>query len=99
MDKIDILMEKLLNMNLSVNNLIVINPEAETIIHEIAEMCRKTELYKELEESIKVRYAHISADELYSQMLHKIVDAPTKFHIASVIRIMIPAIDDALNNQ
>ncbi|MDD3662276.1 MAG: hypothetical protein PHT84_00215 [Candidatus Pacebacteria bacterium] len=70
--------------------------ESKNLIEEIAEECRKTELYKHFTEKEKEYAEGLTAEEVFRDMVCKIAAAPTKIHAIASAKLLIPIIDDKL---
>lgn len=90
--------EKLLEMDIiTEDNKVIFTLESKMLIHEIAEECKSTEVQKANYEKGQKYGEDKTAEDLYIDMLMKIVNAPTRFHMMAVTRLLIPLIDDKLN--
>lgn len=87
---IDELMEKLLEEPVVDNNEIVFTSRAVELIHEISEKCKGIQIVEQTREQ---------AEEVYYDMLRKIVDAPTTLHMKCSVRMLIPIIDRKLRER
>jgi len=74
---IDELMEKLLEEPVVDNNEIVFTSRAVELIHEISEKCKGIQIVEQTREQAEEYAKDLSAEEVYYDMLRKIVDAPT----------------------
>lgn len=79
--------------------------KSRSIIHDVAEYSRKTELYKRFKDSSNAFMAewrteeNVTAKDVYLHMLSKIADAPTMLHRNTAILLFIPIIDDMLTGK
>lgn len=97
MKNVDKKIETLLEMDIvGDDNKVTFSQEAKDIIHEIAEECKAIELVKSNEDKAETYGVGLSAEEVYVDMLYKIVNAPTTFHRIATPRLMIPIIDQKL---
>lgn len=96
----DDLINELLDMDLvDENDRVMFTDKSKELIQIIAVQCRHTEMYKKATDK-GVEYAkEMTAEELYIDMLVKIVNAQTNFHMLSVPRVLIPLLDDKLNGD
>lgn len=94
---IDEMIEQLLDMDIvGDGNTVTFSGEAKQLIHEIAEKCNTIPIVNETKEQAE-RYAEgLSAEQVYVDMLHKIVKAPTRIHMRMSARMLIPIIDKKL---
>lgn len=69
---------------------------AKEIIHETAKECRKTRLYQKNIDKRKTYEEGLTAAEVYLDMCNKIISAPTTLHMQAVPIMLIPVIDDKL---
>lgn len=70
--------------------------ETRRLISEVAEYCRKTELYNHVKKKEPEFIRTKSAEYLYNHMIVKIARAPGLYHYLGAVILMMPAIDDAL---
>lgn len=96
---IDELMEKLLEEPVADNNEIVFTSRAVELIHEISEMCKGIQIVEQTREQAEEYAKDLSAEEVYYDMLCKIVDAPTTLHMKCSVRMLIPIIDRKLRER
>ncbi len=97
MRDIDEMVERLLDMDIiGEDNSITFTDEAKKLIHEISERCMDATLIVENKDRIDQYGEGLSAEEVYVDMLHKIVDAPTSMHMRMTVRLLIPIIDQKL---
>jgi len=68
-------------------------------IHTAAVLAKETNVYKRREGKLPERWEKASFNELYTEMLYKILNAPTQLHMMCTPRIMLPAIDEALRRE
>ncbi len=66
------------------------------LIHEISEMCNDIPLVKDTKEQAEKYAEGVTAEQVYVDMLHKIVEAPTRLHMRAAVRMLIPIIDKKL---
>lgn len=97
---IDEMVERLLDMDIiGEDNSITFTDEAKQLIHEISEECMKTSMIVENKDRMDEYGKGISAEEVYVDMLHKIVDAPTSLHMCMSARLLIPIVDQKLREE
>lgn len=95
--EIDGMIEKLLEMEIvGEDNLVVFSTEAKQLIHEIAVKCSTIPIVDETKEQAEEYARDLSAEQIYIDMLYKIVDAPTRIHMRMSVRMLIPVIDKKL---
>ncbi len=100
MRDIDEMVERLLDMDIiGENNSITFTDEAKQLIHEISERCMDATLIVENKDRIDQYGKGLTAEEVYVDMLHKIVDAPTSLHMRMSARLLIPVIDQKLQEE
>lgn len=78
---------------------VVFTDKALGLIHEIAEKCKDIPVVKENQRQMEEYAAGLSAEEIYMDMLNKIVEAPTKIHMKMSARLLIPIISAKLKTQ
>lgn len=93
---IDELMEKLLEEPVADNNEIVFTSRAVELIHEISEKCKGIPIVEKTRERAEDYGKDLTAEQVYYDMLCKIVDAPTILHMKCSARMLIPIIDQKL---
>lgn len=81
------------------DNTVEFSEEAKKLIHEVAEKCRKLPVYKDNIDKADIYKADITAGEIYLDMCLKIVNAPTQIHMMAVPKMMLPVIDDKLQEE
>ena len=69
------------------------------LIHEISEMCKDIPLVEDTKEEAEKYAEGVTVEQVYVDMLYKIVEAPTRFHMRAVVRILIPVIDRKLKES
>ena len=72
---------------------VVFTDRALELIHEIAEKCKDIPVVKESQKQMEEYADRLSAEEIYVDMLIKIVAAPTAIHMRMSARLLIPIID------
>ena len=91
------MVEKLFDMDIvGDNNTVTFSDEAKQLIHEIAEMCNTIPIVNETKGQAKQYGAGLTAEQVYIDMLYKIVHAPTSIHMRMAARMLIPVIDQKL---
>lgn len=96
---IDELMEKLLEEPVVNNDEIVFTSRAVELIHEISEKCKGIQIVEQTREQAEKYAKDLSAEEVYYDMLRKIVDAPTTLHMKCSVRMLVPIIDRKLKER
>jgi hypothetical protein len=94
----DELIQELLDMDL-INDDDIVNftDDSKELIHIISEQCKNTAIYNTQADKINMYGNEMTAEELYIDLLVKIVNAPTSIHVMACTRILIPLIDSKLN--
>lgn len=95
----DELIEKLLEEPVADNNEIVFTSRAVELIHQISEMCKDVPIVKRTQEQAENYAKDLTAEQVYFDMLCKIVDAPTTLHMKCSARMLIPIIDRKLRER
>lgn len=99
MRDVDEMIERLLDMDIvGEDNSIVFTDGAKQLIHEIAEKCSTIPIVDETREQAEEYARGLSAEQVYTDMLYKIVEAPTRIHMRVSARMLIPIIDQKLQN-
>lgn len=96
---IDEMVEAILELKIMEGNEVNFTEEAKKMIHIAAEKARKTKVYEHNFERWPEEWKKAQPEDLFVEMLMKIVNAPTKIHMMAVPRLMLPAIDDAIRRQ
>ncbi len=78
------------------DNSIVFSAGAKRLIHNIAEKCSSIPIVQETQEQAEEYARGLSAEQVYTDMLYKIMEAPTKIHMRMSARMLIPIIDQKL---
>lgn len=78
------------------DNSIVFTSTAVELIREIAEKCNDIPIVQETQEQAEEYAKDLTAEQVYVDMLHKIVAAPTSIHMKMSARMLIPIIDKKL---
>lgn len=73
--------------------------ESKALIHEAAEECRKLPLYQDNKDKEETYKEGLTAGQVYADMCFKIINAPTPFHMMAVPKMMLPVIDDKLQED
>lgn len=69
------------------------------LIHQIADICKVFSLTEKRKERIETYAREKSAEDVYYDMLCKIVAAPTNMHMVSTVKLLIPVIDEKLKEK
>lgn len=97
--EIDKMIEELLGMDIvKADNTVVFSNKARQLIHEIAEKCSTISIVDETREQAEEYARGLSAEQVYTDMLYKIVEAPTRIHMRVSARMLIPIIDQKLRS-
>lgn len=91
---IDEMVSQLLDMELAgEDGRITFSKEAEMLIHQIAEKCSTVPIVQETQDQVEKYAQGLSAEQIYIDMLEKIVQAPARIHMRVAVRMLIPIID------
>ena len=93
---LDKMIEDLLEEPVVDNNEIVFTSRAVELIHEISEKCKGIQIVEQTREQAEEYAKDLTAEQVYYDMLCKIVDAPTTLHMKCSARMLIPLIDQKL---
>lgn len=100
MKKLDDMIADLLDMDIvKADNTVVFSNEARQLIHEIAEKCSTIPIVDETREQAEEYARELSVEQVYTDMLYKIVEAPTRIHMRVAARMLIPIIDQKLRSM
>ena len=69
------------------------------LIHEIAEMCNEIPIVQKTKEQAEDYAEGLSAEQVYMDMLVKIVEAPTAIHMKMSAKMLIPIISRKLKER
>lgn len=95
----DLICELLEEPNIQKDNMVVFTDEAVQLIHEIAERCNDIPIVQETKEKAEEYAEGLSAEQVFVDMLHKIVAAPTRMHMTMSARMLIPIIARKLKER
>lgn len=99
MKDVDAMIEKLLDMDIiGEDNTVVFSEEAKQLIHEISEECVKAPAVAENQDKAEEYGKGLSAEDVYVDMLHKIIGAPTTLHMRLSAMSLIPIIEQKLQS-
>ena len=99
MKKLDDMIADLLDMDIvKADNKVFFSNVARQLIHEIAEKCSTIPIVDDTREQAEEYARGLSAEQVYTDMLYKIVEAPTRIHMRVSARMLIPIIDQKLRN-
>lgn len=97
--EIDEMIADLLEMvDVAPDNLVVFSSEAKKLINNIAEKCSSIPIVQETQEQAEEYAKGLSAEQVYTDMLYKIVEAPTRIHMRMSARMLIPIINQKLRD-
>lgn len=69
------------------------------LIHEIADMCNEIPIVQKTKEQAEDYAEGLSAEQVYMDMLVKIVEAPTAIHMKMSAKMLIPIISRKLKER
>lgn len=93
---IDEMVIELLGIEIPRDAKFVLSDEMIILIHKIAKECKNNLFTQKSLKSAEEYAAGLTAEDIYIDMLHKIVDAPTSLHMRMVPRVLIPLISEKL---
>ncbi len=100
MQYVDEMIKRFLDMDIvGEDNSIAFTDEAKLLIHEKSEECMKASMFVKNKDRIDEYGKGLSAEDVYVDMLHKIVAAPTSMHMLMSARLLIPVIDRKLREE
>lgn len=100
MNKIDDMVALLLELKLPEKDGEMQFTEAhKELIHEISELCGNIPLVQSTKEQAEDYAKDLTAEQVYIDMLYKIVEAPTGIHMRAAVRMLIPVIDRKLKGD
>lgn len=100
MRDVEKMIERLLHMELvGKDNEVIFTDEARQLIHEISEECMKTTIILDNKDRAEDYGRELSAEDVYVDMLLKIVQAPTTVHMLMSAILLIPIIDQKLREE
>lgn len=86
-------------VDIKTDNLVVFSDEAKQLIHNIAEKCSSIPIVQKTREQAEEYARDLSAEQVYTDMLYKIVKAPTRTHMLMAARLLIPIISRKLKGE
>ena len=81
------------------DNSVVFTSTSVGLIHEIAEKCDDIPIVQKTKEQAKEYAKDLTAEQVYVDMLHKIVEAPTSIHMIMSAKMLIPIISKKLKER
>lgn len=81
------------------DNSITFTSRGVKLIHEIAELCNDIPIVQETKEQAEDYAGDLSAEQVYEDMLLKIVEAPTAIHMKMSAKMLIPIISRKLKER
>ena len=99
MRKLDDMIMELLEMDIAQGDSIVFSEESRTLIRQIAEKCQNIPVVVETRDQAEKYAEKMSAEEVYIDMLHKVVAAATRTHMLMSAHLLIPVIDRKLREE
>ena len=98
--EIDEMIEELLGMDIvKEDNTVLFSKESKDLIHEIAVKCNTIPNVDETREQAEEYARDLSAEQVYTDMLYKIVEAPTRIHMRVSARMLMPIIDQKIKQE
>ncbi len=98
--EIDEMISRLLDMELvDRDGKVVFTKEAKMLIHQIADRCSEVPIVQETQEQAEKYAQGLSAEQIYIDMLEKIVQAPARIHMRVAARMLIPIIDQKIRGS
>lgn len=100
MNRIDDKVAALLELPLpDKNGEIQLTDAHKQLISEISELCNNAPLVQGTKEQAEKYAEGVTAEQIYIDMLYKIVEAPTALHMRCCARMLIPIIDKKLKER
>ena len=96
---IDDMICELLEESAQEDNNIVFTSRSMELIREIAEMCNDIPIVQKTKEQAEDYAEGLSAEQVYMDMLVKIVEAPTEIHMKMSAKMLIPIIGRKLKER
>lgn len=81
------------------DNSVVFTSRSVELIHEIAEKCNTIPIVEKTKEQAEDYAKELSAEQVYLDMLVKIVEAPTAIHMKMSAKLLIPIISRKLKER
>lgn len=99
MKNIDDMIEELLDaVDIKDDNTIAFSDESKQLIHDISQICKDFDIVKQNAEKSEEYAKGLTAEQIYIDMLNKIVAAPTRLHMLMSARMLIPVINKKLQD-
>lgn len=95
----DLICELLEEPNVREDNTVVFTDKALSLIREISEQCKDIPIVQETQDRAEEYARGLSAEQVYVDMLRKIVEAPAKMYMLATTRMLIPIIDMKLKER
>lgn len=95
----DLICELLEEPNIRKDNSVCFTDKSLCLIHKIAELCKDIPIVKDTQEQAEQYAENLTAEQIYVDMLHKIVAAPARIYMLAVTRMLIPIIDRKLKER
>ena len=98
--EIDQMIEDLLNEPVvNDDNTITFTSKFTQLVHDVAESCSTISIVKRTQERAEEYAKDLTAEEVYFDMLTKIVEAPTALHMRCCARMLIPILSQKLKER
>ena len=81
------------------DNSVAFTSRSVELIHEIAEKCNTIPIVEQTKEQAEDYAKELSAEQIYLDMLVKIVEAPTAIHMIMSAKLLIPIISRKLKER
>lgn len=72
--------------------------EDKNLIHIIAKKCRNAKLQEEFAGMSAEYAADLSANDVFTDMIYKIANAPTRIHMMATVKLLFPILDEKIQN-
>ena len=77
---------------------VVFTKESVILIQQIADRCSEIPIVQESQEQAEKYAQGLSAEQIYIDMLEKMVQAPARIHLRVAARLLIPIIDQKIRS-
>ena len=92
--------EKLFELPLTeYNGKIKLTKEHIDILHQISKTYSNTDFIKRAKKKIKIYSSKMTVEEVYMDMLTKIINAPSSLHMKAVVKLFATVIDDKIKRS
>lgn len=93
------MVEKLISMNLTSSGKVIFTDESRRLIHRIAENSSDIPIIEETRDMANDYADGLTAEQVYTDMLHKIINAPNSIYMRMSALMLIAVVDRKLTES